>query len=93
MATLSVIYKIASDISGLQDGVNKAAKSLESLDKSAAKNTASLSKITAVAGTVGRALAGAFTIGAIVASAPRPCRNWNWPSGRTASASTPSRGP
>lgn len=39
MADLNIIYRIAADISGLQDGVNRAAKSTEKLESLASKVT------------------------------------------------------
>jgi hypothetical protein len=51
MADLNVIYKIAADISGLQSGVDRAAKSTEGLEK--------------MAGRVGKALTAAFSIAAV----------------------------
>ncbi len=57
MATLNVIYKIAADISGLQNGVDRAATSTE--------------KLASMAGTVGKALTAAFTVAAVEQIASR----------------------
>jgi hypothetical protein len=51
MATLNVIYRIAADISSLEGQVTR--------------GVTTMSRMEAVAGTVGRALAGAFTITAV----------------------------
>jgi uncharacterized protein YdbL (DUF1318 family) len=55
VADLNVIYKISADISGLQTGVDRAAKSAEGLET--------------IAGRVGTALAGMFTISTLSAFA------------------------
>lgn len=52
MATLNVIYKIAADISGLEQNV--------------AKGVATMGRMETMAGTLGRVFAGAFTVGAVV---------------------------
>lgn len=51
MATLSVIYRIAADISSLEANVSK--------------GVSTMGRMESIAGVVGRSLAGAFTVGAI----------------------------
>jgi hypothetical protein len=52
VADLNVIYRIAADITGLQDGVKRAAKSAEGLEK--------------LAGRMTSAFAGMFTVGSVI---------------------------
>ena len=66
MATLSVIYRIASDISGLQEGVNRAASTVEKLEEHSRRNTETMDRWSSVAGSLGKALIGAFSITAVV---------------------------
>ncbi len=61
MATLSAIYRISADISGLQSGIDKGVAAIDRIEK---KNSAMMSGLS----KVGSAMAAAFTVTAVVAA-------------------------
>src|SRR5688572_6687658 len=62
MATLTTLFKIGADISDLQAGMTKAVASIDAMEK----NT---SRVTTTLNSMGKAIAGAFTVTAVIGAA------------------------